>query len=271
MPRGRKRRRRFMRGGGALVLAATFALSAAPAQGAPTDPLFIFSPVPPPPPHLPEPLPTSYFNDPCGLAVDGSGSLWVSDLYHRSVDVFSSAGSYEGQPLTVFDPEAPVPPQLHAGPVDDPCALALDSTETLYLNNYHRNVVRFPAPVELETGAVLPGSAEATGVAVDPATDHAYVDMRDHVNEYDSSGAPVGQIGAASLEDGYGIAVSGYGPTAGYLYVPDAADDTVKVYDPATDTDNPVATIDRTARGLRLVARLRRRRRRGERHALRDR
>ncbi len=51
------------------------------------------------------------------------------------------------------------------------------------------------------------------------------------------------QIGAASLGDGYGIAVSGYSGTAGYLYVPDASSDTVKVYDPATDTDNPVATI----------------------------
>ena len=60
---------------------------------------------------------------------------------------------------------------------------------------------------------------------------------------YDSAGARSRSIGAGSLGDGYGLAISGYAPTAGRLYVPDAASDTVKVYDPAVDTVDPVETI----------------------------
>ena len=54
------------------------------------------------------------------------------------------------------------------------------------------------------------------------------------------------QIGEGSLEDGYGVAVSGYSGTEGFLYAPDAASDTVKVYDPgdlANFPESPSATI----------------------------
>lgn len=233
------RRRRGVGGVLAVVIAAfVFAFSTACAQAAPGDPLFIFSPVPPPPPAAPEPPPNGYLNGPCGLAVDSAGRFWVSDYYHRGVAIFHSNASYDSQPLTASNQ-----PNPHTRTYDDPCGSALDSTGTLYLNNYHRNVTRFPAPVSAGTGTVLAGSEEATGVAVSPANDHAYLDLRDHVGEYDSSGAPVRDIGAASLEDGYGIAVSGFPATAGNLYVPDAATNTVKVYDPTTDTEDPVDTI----------------------------
>ena len=233
-----KHRRR--RGAGAVLLVAIIALAlgAAPVAAAPSDPVYVFSPVPPAPPKIPIPPPLGYLNGPCGIAVDASGSFWVSDHYHRAVDVFSSDAIYASQPLAAFSQ-----PNPHTRAYDDPCGLALDSSGTLYVNNYHRNVARFPAPVSAGTGAVLAGSEEATGVAVDPANDHAYVDVRDHVSEYDPSGAFVQDIGAASLQDGYGIAVSGFPATAGFLYVSDAATNTVKVYDPALDTDNPVAEI----------------------------
>ncbi|MFP5389422.1 MAG: NHL repeat-containing protein [Thermoleophilia bacterium] len=252
-----QRRRRFWGGGGVLALALGAAMAimallvgAAPAAAAPSDPLYVFSPLPPPPPPPGQPLPpypgpNGYLNGPCGVAVGSTGSFWLSDGYHRSVDVFSSnAGNvqpwqaFEGQPLAAWGQ-----PNPHTRAYDDPCGLALDSTGTLYVNNFHRNVARFGAPVSAATGAVLAGTEEATGVAVDPADDHAYVDLRDQVSEYDSSGAFVRDIGAASLQDGYGIAVSGFPATAGFLYVPDAASETVKVYDPALDPDNPVAQI----------------------------
>src|SRR5665811_2555477 len=70
---------------------------------------------------------------------------------------------------------------------------------------------------------------------------------------YDSDGNPVMdgpdplRIGLGTLGDGHGLAVSGFAGTLGYVYVPDAADNTVKVYDPATDTANPLAEIDGAA------------------------
>ena len=236
---GTARKHRRLAGAGAVLcaLAAALALSA-PATAAPGDPLYIFSPVPPPPPAPPVPPPLGYLNGPCGLTVDGSSRFWLSDNYHRAVDVFNANASYESQPLSAASQANP-----HTRTYDDPCGLDLDSAGNLYLNNYHRNVARFGAPVSAGTGTVLAGSEEATGVAVDPADDHAYADLRDHVREYDSAGSLVQDIGAASLGDGYGIAVSGHSGTEGFLYVPDAASNTVRVYDPATDTDDPIEEI----------------------------
>jgi hypothetical protein len=223
-----------------VTLLLSLALSAT-AQAAPGDPLFIFSPkpkpLPPPAPPTPVPLPTGYLNDPCGLAVSPTGRLLISDHYHRAIDTYNSS-EYESQPLA-----AKTSLESHSGPLDDPCALALDSAGDLYINNFHRNVVRFPAPLSIGSFETLAGTEQATGVAVDPATDHVYVDLRDHISEYDAGGAFVGEIGAASLEDGYGIAVSGFPGTRGYLYVPDAGSNTVKVYDPLTDADQPRASI----------------------------
>src|SRR6188472_3358665 len=193
LPRSHRR----LKGAGGVVVgvvaAFVLALSAAPASAAPGDPLYIFSPVPPPPPALPVPPPFAYLNGPCGITVDSSSRFWLSDHYHRAVDVFSSNAGYDSQPLG-----AAGRPNPHTRTYDDPCGLALNSTGTLYVNNYHRNVARFPAPVSAGTGTVLAGSEEATGVAVNPANDHAFADLRDHVSEYDATGAFVKDI-AASL------------------------------------------------------------------------
>jgi hypothetical protein len=215
-------------------------LGATPAGAAPSDPLYVYSPAPkggsPPPP--PAPPPISYLNGPCGLYVR-QGGMFLSDHYHRAVDLFATAPpEYLVQFATAAGFSSP-----HTRLYDDPCAVALDSSATLYVNNYHRNVARFDLELPASAGTVLAGSEEATGVALDPTTDHAFADVRDGVREYDPSGAFVREIGAASLQDGYGIAVSGYSGTKGFLYVPDAATNTVKVYDPATDTDDPVEEI----------------------------
>jgi hypothetical protein len=240
MRRGCRRRSHWS--GGSILLALSAMLLATPvsAMAAPSDPLYVFSPMPVGPKGglSSAPPPNSFLNGPCGLTVDAGGSFWLSDHFHRAVDVFNSLPEYVSQPLA-----ATSQPNPHTRADDDPCGLALDSSGTLYVNNYHRNVARFPAPVSAATGTVLAGTEEATGVAVDPATDHAFVDVRDHVSEYDSSGAFVEEVGAASLQDGYGIAVSGFPASAGFLYVPDAGSNTVKVYDPAIDTDSPVAQI----------------------------
>jgi hypothetical protein len=227
------------------VIGVAFAafVAAPPAQAASEDPLFLFSPpeAPVPPGESPPtPPPTGYLNDPCGLEVDSGGRLYVADDYHGAVDVFSSAFSYITQ---------------LAG-VDDPCGLALDSTGNLYVNRYHGDVRKFspssfpPSALTTYSTGPLLSTTRPTGVATDLASDRIYVNERTHVAAYDFAGSPIlgggGQplrIGEGTLSDGYGLAVSRFPGTAGYLYVPDTATDTVKVYDPATDLINPVATI----------------------------
>jgi DNA-binding beta-propeller fold protein YncE len=209
---------------------------AAPAQAGPSDPLFVFSPAPSSPPQIPlVPPPSGYLEGPCGVAVGSGGEFYVSDYYHDAVDVFSPSLGYLGQ-LKGVDP------------VDGPCGLALGAGGSLYVNDFHRRVVKYGPPLSFAPGPVL-DEAHPTGVAVDPATNNVYVDDRTYIAVYDAAGAPVidgGQplkIGLGSLEDGYGLAISSHPGTAGRLYVADAATGTVKVYDPALDKEDPVATI----------------------------
>ncbi|HXR30353.1 MAG TPA: NHL repeat-containing protein [Solirubrobacterales bacterium] len=223
---------------------ASLALIVPAAQGA-TEPIFVFTPAPPPPSAPPKPIvppPTGYLYGPCGLAVDSSGRIYVADYYHHAIDVFSSAPGYQGQ-LANEDPE------------DGPCGLALNSTNQLYVNNLHKDVVKFNAYPAFGAATVFPLPTEdtehhlPTGVAVDPSSNRVYVNHRTYVSAFDSAGNPVldgGEplkIGLGSLGDGYGLAVSGFPATLGRVYVPDAASRTVKVYDPLVSKTTPVAEI----------------------------
>lgn len=226
--------------------------AAAPASAAFDDPLFVFTPPPPQPGDLTPPPPA--FEGPCGLAVDGFGNFYVSDYYHHFIDVFASSREHLTQLINV-------------DPLDGPCGLGLDNTGALYVSNFHRNVEKFiPSsfppvkkvttfpftPATTYTSAGVIDSSHPTGVAVAP-TGNVYVNNRTHIAAYGSSGAPLldgGEplrIGLGSLENGYGLAVSGFPGTLGHVYAADAADNTVKVYDPAVDTVDPVAVIDGSA------------------------
>ena len=191
---------------------ALLGLAAAPAQAATGDPLYVFTPQPPPPPGSPVPPPSGYLNGPCGLAVDSVGNFYVADQYHGTVDVFSSSHSY----------------LVQLSGLGDPCGLGLDPSNHLYVGGYHGAVKKFGAYPSFGSGAAI-DSGHSTGVATDTAG-NVYVDERDRIVEYDSGGAEIAQIGLGDLGEGYGVAVSGYSGTEGRIYVPDAASNTVKVF-----------------------------------------
>jgi DNA-binding beta-propeller fold protein YncE len=190
--------------------------------------------------------PKEQFKDACGVALDSAGDIYVADYYQNRIVVFDKEHDY----LTQINKVNP----LDAGgvaPLDGPCDLAVDSTGRLYANDYHQDVVRFtPAQYPPQAGTTY-GSrltideAHSTGVAVEPGTDRVYVDDRTHVAVYEPSGAPVmegGQplrVGAGSMVDGYSVAISAFPATEGDIYVADAATETVKVYDPSLDPEQP--------------------------------
>jgi DNA-binding beta-propeller fold protein YncE len=231
----------------AVLLAAALAVLCAATARAATEPLFSFyaSEAKEGGAHAPYPSPGTGFEGPCGLAVDANGSFYVADYYHHAVDVFSPARTLLAQ-LPGIDP------------LDGPCAIAVDAAGGLYVNDYHRSVAKylpsafpFTTPLPYGSPTIFDGDpAHPTGVAVDPASGRIYVDERSYVAVYEASGAPVEEggeplrIGEGTLEDGYGLAVSQYPPTAGRLYVPDAATATIKVYDPALDVEDPAQEID---------------------------
>ncbi len=209
----------------------TLGALAAPAWGAGSPPLFTFIPT------LSGGLPSpGYLNGPCGLGVDSAGRFYVSDYYHHAVDVFTPEKAYVTQ-LAGEDP------------TDGPCGLALDSSNDLYVNNFDRNVVRFGPSPSFGAGAVIAGvgvdSTHPTGVAVDPATNDVYVDDRTYITGYEPTGTQLThgpgplKIGEGALGEGYGLAID----SSGRLYVADASDDTVKVFDPTASLSAPVETI----------------------------
>jgi hypothetical protein len=187
----------------------------------------------------PVPPPDGEFEDACGVAVDSAGDIYVADYYHRRIYVYDAGRTYMTQ---IADPDP-----------DGPCDLAVDSTGNLYVNHWHRDVVRFapssypPTPLTTYGAATTVDAARSTGVAVDPATDDVYVDDLTYVARYSAPVGPepqaVATLGSGSLGSGYGVAVSAHPASAGDVYVPDAADDTVKVYDPGAP-GSPVQVID---------------------------
>jgi DNA-binding beta-propeller fold protein YncE len=202
------------------------------------------------PPIRDYPPPGKGFSGPCGVAVDNqTGIFYVSDYYHRFVDAFAPSRDYLAH-LPSDDP------------LNSPCGLVLDPQNgNLYVNYYHQGVARFapsafPTTKATSFGAKLTvDTGDSTGVALDPATGRVYVNDRTYVAVYEPSGAPVmvgtepnkkplriGEgTGAGSLKNGFGVAVLG---TKGWVFVPDAADRTVKVYDPEVDPETPIHTID---------------------------
>ena len=199
------------------------------------------------------PAPANELEGPCGIAVDNAGRVYVSDYYHDTIDLFGAdiGPGYSYGYISQI---------VNVDPLDGPCALALDGAGNLYANDFHRSAIGFTPPTVF-AGAPKEAGVHPTGLAVDRVSERLYVNERDHLAVFDLTGAEVGQLGVGSLGDGYGLAVSRFGTTAGYVYVPDAADDTLEVYAPAAlPGDPPIATIDGSvdaARSLRLPARRR--------------
>jgi hypothetical protein len=238
----------------AALCVVALAVFAVPAQAAPNDPLFLLRPI-----SIfkrkPSPPPTSTLEGPCGLAVDNTadgegknyGRVFVADYYHEFIDVFganinsdSDNGGNDpryGYSEQIADPD----------PYDGACGIALDAADSIYVNEYHRSVIKIGTGVI--TGAPL-DAERPTGVAVDQVSERLYVNDRDHIAVFDLAGSPLGEIGAGSLIDGYGLAVSRNPATLGYIYAPDAASNTVKVYAPTLGGTTPVATITGSATPL---------------------
>ncbi|MDX6634328.1 MAG: trimeric autotransporter adhesin [Solirubrobacterales bacterium] len=174
-------------------------------------------------------------NGPCGLAIDSAASVYISDYYNDRIAVVG--------PNAFFKVEIP-----DTDPLNGPCGLAVDPAGNLYVNSFHGKVTKFSPSAYPPTTSTLYSSqtfdsGPATGVAVDPVSGRILVNRRTYVAVYEPSGLPVMvdgepmKLGLGSLIDGYGVAVSGYAPTEGDVYVADAATDTIKVFAP----DDPLA------------------------------
>jgi DNA-binding beta-propeller fold protein YncE len=177
--------------------------------------------------------PTDLPEGACGLALSPlSGALYVSDYYHRAIDIFNSSGQSAGK-ITLAGGD----PRQETDTLNAVCGLAIDSSERIYANALHEKVMLLPGEQVIDAN-------ESTGVAVDQA-DNVYVDDRTYVALYKApvtpGDVPAEKIGLGNLVDGYGVAVDAAGKR---IYVPDAAEDVIKMYEPADDPVKPVEVIE---------------------------
>jgi hypothetical protein len=183
-----------------------------------------------------QPPPEGQIEGPCGLAISPAGRLYVADYYHRVIDVFglptsSTPGGYISQ--IALPGTNPV---FGVNTLDSVCGLAFDSAGNLYGNEWHEGVVR------LTGGEAAIDSGESTGLAIDASNERLYVDDRTYIAEYAlpyvPGAEPVAKIGSGSIEEGFGLAAA-----EGRIYLADAGDETVKVFEPAVDETTPLATL----------------------------
>ena len=134
----------------------------------------------------------SGLNDPCGVAVDTTGHLWISEFNPAIVSQYTAAG-------------VPTGTSIFTGGQGSPCHIAFDSNDNLYVNFFSGGVQRYDTAGNPVGDPIDPGPAFA--VAVDRSNDHVYVDRGTDVAEYDENGAAVSRIGSGTLANSIGVAV----------------------------------------------------------------
>jgi hypothetical protein len=169
----------------------------------------------------------------CGVAVDASGEIYVSEFASR-VSIYAASG----EPLATI-------------PTPGLCNLAVDSHGVLYAIAPSSPDFASPGPVEKLTPSAPPpvsssttfasagaiDEGEAVALAVDPASNHVLIDEGSRVAEYDETGARLGSFGAAGPGAlpplggfGAGLAVNA---TSGRAYVAQSnAEGQVEVFGP---------------------------------------
>jgi hypothetical protein len=155
----------------------------------------------------------------CGVAVDASGDVYVSE-FSTGIRVFA----HSGELLTTIA-------------TSGACNLAVDSHGSVYTDVLGSQSQSESGPIDKFTASSPPpvtgattyesvGAIDENGaltLAVDPSTDHLYVDEGQQIAEYDEAGTRLGVFGASgpgALQSadrfGVGLAVNG---TSGRVYV----------------------------------------------------
>jgi hypothetical protein len=171
--------------------------------------------------------------EPCGVAVDGSGSVYAS-YSEGHVDKYNPI---DGDPTQdTFDS------QLQN--LNGTCNIAVDTLGSVYVSSRWGGPVTKYDPSQF--GQASPSGTEVDGtslaVAVDPTTNDVYVDHGDRIFQYDSTGLAIGKSGAGYVSgSSFGVAING---GSGNLYASDSGSSNMLQFGPAVNIDPPAVTID---------------------------
>jgi len=160
------------------------------------------------------------FGDPCGVAVDSGGDVWVADYVASAVIEYDASGAATGN-------------SIDTSGVGPPCRIAFDSADNLYVAVYNGALHKFDS-AGAYVGAI--DSEETRSVTVDQARDQVYVVHPEHVSVYDAAGTELYDLGIG----GGGVAGLAIDEAADQLYVADAAVSAVRVFGPPVFVPPPV-------------------------------
>ena len=141
------------------------------------------------------------FNQPGGLALDGSGNLYVADVYNNRVEIFDSSNNF----VTQIGSSAPATGAGN-GAFQYPYGVAVDSSGNLFVMDTDNNrVQKFNASHGYvgQWGSAGSGAgqfAQSDGIAVDPSGNVYVADTyNNRIQEFDNSGNFITMWGSAGV------------------------------------------------------------------------
>lgn len=149
--------------------------------------------------------------DNCGVAVNSSGQLFSSDYNSGVYQLSTTDGSVLGSPI------------VSGG---NPCHIAFDNNDNLFVNHYGTSVDRFDAPTYATSTTFEPLST--SDVATDSTNGDSYMNLGGQIDAYDSTGTAISGTPFDTGKTLTGVTVAG---AFGRIYVSDTTDSVVQVFD----------------------------------------
>jgi hypothetical protein len=138
-------------------------------------------------------------SEPCGVAVDSTGAVYVGN-YPKTVTKY----------VPVTNPVTNGNEQSSMEGLTGVCNVAVDGEGNVYAARFSGEVTRYD-PLQFGSPAAMGTLIDPAGrtLAVEPATNHVFIDETSDVAEYDAEGKLVSRSGENLLSGSFGVAGKG--------------------------------------------------------------
>ena len=163
---------------------------------------------------------------PAGVAVDGSGNVYIADAYNNAIKKWTAANN------TVTT--------LVASGLSNPFGVAVDGTGNVYIADTHNNAIKkWTAANNTVTTLVSSGLNLPYNVAVDNAGNVYIADLGNNaIKKWTAANNTVTNLVSSGLNQPYDVALD----KAGNVYIADTYNNIIKKWTAANNTVTPLVT-----------------------------